>query len=112
MKLLGSVFSWGLVVPTEQSSCAHSTQRVFSGDGGWEVAVWLAPGGEQDVALPSHVKHARKPSPLHLWHFLPQQIARISTVDEQEAVGFSSFMGGDCTHWSGHVPTQQEEFGR
>ena len=25
--------------------------------------------------LPLHVKHARKPSPLHSWHFLPQQIA-------------------------------------
>ena len=50
--------------------------------------------------LPLHVKHARKPSPLHSWHFLPQQIARTSTVDEQEAVGFSSFMGGGCIHWS------------
>ena len=47
--------------------------------------------------LPLHVKHARKPSPLYSWHFLPH---RTSTVDECEAVGFSSFMGGGCIHWS------------
>ena len=42
--------------------------------------------------LPLHVKHS--------WHFLPQQITRTSTVDERKVFGFSSFVGGGCTHCS------------